>query len=60
MNNLEQIGILCRNLRANNILGTIPRELGQLKNLQNLDLALNWLSGAIPNEIGNLSNIAIM
>ena len=37
--------------------GTIPPELGQLSQLQDLTLSFNDLTGAIPPELGQLSNL---
>ena len=37
--------------------GEIPTELGNLSNLQRLNLEPNQLSGEIPTELGNLSNL---
>ena len=37
--------------------GSIPSELGNLANLQNLWLAHNQLTGAIPSELGNFANL---
>ncbi|WP_353931255.1 DUF4347 domain-containing protein [Okeanomitos corallinicola TIOX110] len=45
------------NLRNNNLIGTIPTEIGNLSNLQTLTFDLNQLSGTIPIEISNLSNL---
>ena len=44
-------------LRDNNLVGTIPAELGNLANLQWLSLRSNQLSGAIPAELANLANL---
>ena len=45
------------NLSNNNLIGTIPAELGQLVNLAHLYLRLNALSGPIPAELGQLTNL---
>ena len=37
------------------LAGTIPREMGNLQNLQLLDLEWNQITGSIPREIGNLT-----
>ena len=37
--------------------GYIPPELGNLSNLESLDLWLNSLTGTIPPELGNLANL---
>ena len=42
---------------GNMLYGTIPQELGNLANLQNLDLRFNNLYGTIPLELGNLTNL---
>ena len=44
-------------LEGNNLLGTIPPELGQIKMLQSIQLGFNELSGPIPPELGNLHNL---
>jgi len=44
-------------LSQNNLVGTIPADLGNLSNLVNLNLAGNQLGGSIPVELGNLSNL---
>ncbi|KAG0448634.1 hypothetical protein HPP92_027721 [Vanilla planifolia] len=45
------------NLGNSALSGTLVPQLGQLKNLQNLELYNNNISGAIPPELGNLSNL---
>ena len=44
-------------LRGNELTGPIPPELGNLSNLQSLQLGGNHLTGPIPRELGNLSNL---
>jgi Leucine-rich repeat (LRR) protein len=50
-------GIDNLNLSRNNLVGTIPAELGSLSNLTTLNLWDNQLSGSIPSELGNLTNL---
>ena len=44
-------------LADNNLLGTIPPELGQMNMLQILQLGFNELSGPIPPKLGDLQNL---
>ncbi|CAA2933743.1 tyrosine-sulfated glycopeptide receptor 1 [Olea europaea subsp. europaea] len=44
-------------LGSNNISGTIPTEIGQLKFIFVLDLRNNNFSGSIPDTISNLTNL---
>jgi Leucine-rich repeat (LRR) protein len=44
-------------LQGNNLTGTIPSSIGNLVNLQSLQLNENQLSGSIPSSIGNLVNL---
>jgi len=50
------------NLRLfqNNLVGTIPPELGDLSNIQELNFHFNQLSGTIPAELGNLTLLVSM
>ena len=41
-------------IRSNRLIGTIPSSLGQLTQLQWLDLSSNQLSGTIPLSLGQL------
>jgi len=45
------------NLASNNLVGTIPSELGNFVNLTSLDLSSNTLTGSIPTELGNLTTL---
>merc|ERR1712137_990138 len=47
-------------LESNKLSGTIPAEIGNLINLEELILESNKLSGTIPAEIGNLINLSIL
>ena len=48
-------------LWENNLVGTIPSELGQLSSLTSLELQINKLvGGPIPAELGNLSNLTVL
>mmetsp|Transcript_18189 Transcript_18189/g.32971 ORF Transcript_18189/g.32971 Transcript_18189/m.32971 type:complete len:171 (-) Transcript_18189:571-1083(-) len=44
-------------LSFNNLIGTIPTELGLLSNVEVIDLYFNDLTGTIPTELGLLSNL---
>lgn len=48
------------NLLFNNLKGTLPVSLGELKNLRKLELSFNPISGTIPDALGNLSHLEIL
>ena len=47
-------------LSRNNLRGTLPRQIGDLSALEELDLLGNRLTGALPPELGNLSNLKVL
>jgi len=47
-------------LPNNNLVGTIPPELGNLSGMETLNLAGNNLSGNIPPQLGNLAKLQIL
>ncbi|MBA0703117.1 hypothetical protein Goari_000046, partial [Gossypium aridum] len=50
----------CRELYKNNIQGTIPTELGNLKSLISLDLYNNNISGTIPPSLVKLKSLVFL
>jgi hypothetical protein len=55
--NASNTHVTAISLTNNNLVGTIPTELGNLTNLQQLSLSDNQLAGSIPPELGNLTNL---
>ena len=53
-------GITALNLTANNLMGSVPREIQGLGDLRTLDLGDNLLEGSLPFEIGHLSQLEIL
>ncbi len=45
---------------GNNLVGTIPQEIGNLSQLTNLYLSNNELTGSIPSSLGNLTNLTYL
>lgn len=48
------------NLRANNMTGTIPTEIGDLLNTTLIDFSHNSLVGTIPTEFGSINNMQVL
>ena len=44
-------------LRFNNLVGSLPPELGQASGLSSLTLSENFITGSIPPELGQLSDL---
>ena len=44
-------------LYDNQLSGTIPEELGNLKSIIDIDLSINRLNGIVPISLGNLSKL---
>lgn len=53
----ENNAVVHLNLTANNVKGTLPREIAALEDLVTLDLGKNKLKGRIPYEIGGLKEL---
>ena len=49
--------VITIDLRDNQLTGSIPPEIGNFSELDDLDLNDNELVGSIPSEIGNLTNL---
>lgn len=47
-------------IEENNLVGTIPTEIGLLSNLAIWGMERGGLTGPIPSEIGNLSNLIFL
>jgi len=54
---VENGHVVWLDLSLNNLTGSIPPELGNLTNLQEIYLSSNQLTGSIPPELGNLTNL---
>lgn len=52
--------VVAISLLFNNMEGNLPSSIGQLTNLENLELSFNKLEGAIPSEIGSLKNLKVL
>nr|TKW37922.1 hypothetical protein SEVIR_1G080900v2 [Setaria viridis] len=47
-------------LGNNKLTGTIPKEIGHLKSLAELNLSFNYLSGEIPQQLCSLKNLQVL
>jgi len=59
-NHVTQINLGWTETSGNNLIGTLPPQLGNLTMLQRLDLEFNYLSGQIPPEYANLQNLVVL
>ena len=53
----DQGKVIRLDLSWNDLTGSIPEQLGQLTNLQSLNLLGNQLTGPIPEQLGQLTNL---
>ncbi|CAI9107032.1 OLC1v1006299C2 [Oldenlandia corymbosa var. corymbosa] len=51
---------MCRVLRNNSFSGIVPKQIGELKELEVLDLGYNNFSGPFPLEIGKNQSVSIL
>jgi len=54
---VERDQVTSISLINNNLTGTLPSSIGNLKNLQTLSLYSNKITGTLPSSIGNLKNL---
>lgn len=54
------VSLLCSILRNNSFSGIIPEEIGELEELEVLDLGYNNFSGPLPYKLGNNLSLAIL
>lgn len=57
---LKRILLNKQSLGNSSLGGTIPKEIGKLKNLQIFDIRDNNFTGRIPPELGSLSSLQVM
>ena len=57
---LENNKVVSVNLMNNNLKGSIPNSIGDLKNLKVLNLALNNIGGSIPESITELKKLVVL
>ena len=58
--NAEGSQVIAVNLTWNNLVGTLPAQLGDLGSLVTLDLGGNGLTEGLPSELGGLANLKFL
>jgi len=57
---LENDKVIGITLLFNNVEGTIPSSIGNLTNLETLELSFNKINGELPTTIGNLKTLKVL
>lgn len=57
---IENDKVVGLSLLFNNIKGSLPASIGDLKNLRVLELSFNMISGPLPETLGNLVNLEVL
>jgi len=47
-------------INSNNVVGTLPSEMGELRYLTSLRMTSNAMNGTLPSELGNLSSLTTL
>jgi Leucine-rich repeat (LRR) protein len=55
---IKEDKVVSLKLMNNNLSGTLPKELGDLTNLVEINFFRNYITGALPTTIGNLINLS--
>ncbi len=58
--NMDETNVIGVSLTNDNLVGTIPPEIGQLTQLRSLLLPVNQLSGSIPTTLTSISTLSVL